>query len=132
MNGLIDRIAQSSNSITLLLRRLALAAIFLPSGLQKLENLSGFAENLAGKGVPAAYVWAVVGAASEFLGSICVMLGLKTRYATLLMIVFTIVAALISHNFWTMQGAPRQSGFQGSAPPALLNTIALTPRQLRK
>jgi putative oxidoreductase len=111
MNGFIDRITQSSSGIALLLGRLALTAIFLPSGLEKLENLSGFAQNLAGKGMPAAYAWAVAGAVSEFLGSICVILGLKTRYAALLMIVFTIVAALISHNFWTMQGQPRLSNY---------------------
>jgi putative oxidoreductase len=111
MNGLIDRIAQASSGVVLLLGRLAMAAIFLPSGLGKLENLGGFAQTLAGKGLPAAYAWAVVGALSEFLGSICVILGLKTRWAALLMIVFTSVAALISHNFWTMQGQPRQLNY---------------------
>ena len=111
MNGSIERVAQAGSGVLLLLGRLAMAAIFLPSGLGKLENLSGFAQTLAGKGLPAAYAWAVVAAVTEFFGAVCVVLGLKTRWVALLLIVFTAVAALLSHNFWTMQGQPRQLNY---------------------
>jgi putative oxidoreductase len=48
-------------------------------------------------------VAAVVGAAVEFGGGLAIVLGLQTRYAALLMALFTISATLISHRFWELQ-----------------------------
>lgn len=52
----------------LLLGRLALGAIFVKSGLQKLLALSAFAASLAQRGLPASTTWAVIGATVEFVG----------------------------------------------------------------
>ena len=41
-----------TNDAALLVARLALAALFLPSESPKLSNLGGFTAMLAGKGVP--------------------------------------------------------------------------------
>jgi putative oxidoreductase len=107
MTGFIDRTAEASNSIVLLIGRLAIAAIFLPSGLRKLADLGAFAHYLAGRGFPAPYAWAVIGAVIEFFGAVLIVVGLKTRWAALLMAAFTTAAALIAHHFWTMEGAAR-------------------------
>ena len=90
----------TAESALLLLGRLALAAIFLVSGFGKLTNFGGFTEMLTGQGVPAANVIAIVGACVEFFGGLAIAVGLKTRYAALLMVAFTIVATLIAHRFW--------------------------------
>jgi putative oxidoreductase len=42
----------------------------------------------------------VVGATVEFVGGILIITGLKARYASLLMILFVIVATGISHRYW--------------------------------
>jgi putative oxidoreductase len=67
--------------------------------------LGAFAASLAGRGVPASSFWAVVGATVEFVGGILIVTGLKTRYASLLMILFVIVATGISHRFWDFADA---------------------------
>jgi putative oxidoreductase len=99
-----------SDDLILLVGRLALGAIFVKSGLQKLLALSVFAASLAGRGVPASSFWAAVGATVEFVGGILIVTGLKTRYASLLMILFVIVATGISHRYWDFaEAAARRS-----------------------
>jgi len=93
----------------LLLGRLALGAIFVKSGLQKLLGLGAFAASLAQRGVPASSTWAVIGALVEFVGGILIVTGLRTREASLLMILFVIVATGISHRFWEFADAARRT-----------------------
>ena len=89
-----------TDDVLLLLGRVALGAIFVKSGFQKLIGLSAFAASLAGRGVPQAETWAVIGAIVELVGGILIVTGLKTRAASLLLILFVIVATGISHRFW--------------------------------
>ena len=105
MGSYLDRLAAAGGNFFMLLGRLALAAIFVPSGFNKLTHIAAFAHNLASHGVPLPGLMAVIAACVEFLGSIAIVLGFKTRYAALLMAVFTGFAALIAHRFWQVQGA---------------------------
>lgn len=98
-----------SDDLILLLGRVALGAIFVKSGLQKLLALSAFAASLAGRGVPQSSVWAVIGATVEFVGGILIVTGLRTREASLLMILFVIVATGISHRYWEFADAARRA-----------------------
>jgi putative oxidoreductase len=98
----------AGEDLILLLGRLALGAIFVKSGLQKLLALSAFAASLAGRGVPQAETWALIGATVEFVGGVLIITGFKTRYASLLMILFVIVATGISHRFWEFAEAARR------------------------
>jgi putative oxidoreductase len=84
----------------LLVARVALGAIFVLSGYLKLTGLQAFSASLTARGVPAAWLWGPVGATVEFVGGVLILLGLGTRYAALLMILFVIVATAISHRFW--------------------------------
>ncbi|MFL5084251.1 MAG: DoxX family protein, partial [Xanthobacteraceae bacterium] len=84
----------------LLVSRVALGLIFVLSGYMKLTGLAAFSASLAARGVPAAWLWGPVGATVEFVGGLLILLGLGTRYAALLMILFVIVATAISHRFW--------------------------------
>jgi putative oxidoreductase len=89
------------SDVVLLLGRVLMAAIFLNSGFHKLAGLDGFAGYLAGHGVAVgAYPIAILAACIEFFGSLCVLIGLGTRYAAVLLALFTVVAALIGHRFW--------------------------------
>jgi putative oxidoreductase len=97
------------DEVILLLGRLALGAIFVKSGLQKLLALSAFAASLAQRGVPASSTWAVVGATVEFVGGLLIITGLRTREASLLMILFVIVATGISHRYWEFADAARRT-----------------------
>ena len=86
--------------VILLVGRIALGAIFVKSGLQKLLALGAFAASLAGRGMPQSATWAVIGATVEFVGGILIVTGFKARYASLLIILFVIVATGISHRYW--------------------------------
>lgn len=97
------------DEVMLLLARAALGAIFVRSGLQKLLALSAFAASLAQRGVPQSGSWAVIGATVELVGGMLILTGLRTREASLLMILFVIVATGISHRFWEFADAARRA-----------------------
>jgi putative oxidoreductase len=99
---------RTASDLALLLGRIALSALFIPGGLRKLMDLGAFTASLQKQGVPFADILAPLGAGIEFLGGIAVLVGFQARFATLLLIVFTIIATLIAHRFWEFQGAARQ------------------------
>jgi putative oxidoreductase len=111
----LDTIAERGEGLLLLLGRVAIGALYLPSGLGKLTGINGpgvrgFAQYLAAHGVPGpAIAWAAVAAAVEFFASLAIVLGLKTRYAAALLILFTIGAALIGHPYWTVHDAAQKA-----------------------
>jgi putative oxidoreductase len=109
--NVFDRLAEQSRGSVLLISRVLMALIYVNSGFGKLTNFTGFADSLAAKGLPAATVWAILGVAAEFFGGLCVLLGLWTRPAALVMFVFTGFAALIGHPFWAADAASYQSQF---------------------
>ena len=88
------------NDLALLVGRVAFAALFLPSGFQKLMNLQAFMYNIDGRGVPFAPVIAPLGAGLEFLGGLALLLGVQVRLASVLLLLFTVAATLIAHRFW--------------------------------
>ena len=98
-----------SRDLMVLLGRVALGAIFVKSGLQKLMALSVFAASLASRGVPQSSMWAAIGATVEFVGGILIVTGLRTREASLLMVLFVIVATGISHRYWEFADAARRT-----------------------
>lgn len=97
-----------SDDVILLLGRLALGVIFVKSGLQKLMGLTAFAASLAGRGIPQSATWALIGTTVEFIGGILIVTGFRTREASLLMILFVIVATGISHRFWEYAESARR------------------------
>src|SRR5450759_4464304 len=104
-----DQLTGRSEGVILLLGRVALGAIFVKSGMQKLMTLSAFAASLASRGLPQSSVWAVIGATVECVGGILIATGLKTRYASVLMVLFVIVATAISHRYWEFADAARRT-----------------------
>lgn len=102
---MIDRI----NDGALLVARVAIAALFLPAGIRKLFDLSGFAGSLAAKGLPFADALAVLGVFAEIGGAIALILGFAPRLSSLLLVAFTLVATLTTHAFWTFPDAAQQA-----------------------
>ena len=73
----------------LLLGRLFVAALFLPSGFNKLMTFSAFSASLATKGMPYSTVIAGLLVAAEFLGPLALIIGLWPRWTALVLIGFT-------------------------------------------
>ncbi len=61
--------------LALLMGRLFVAALFLPSGFHKLMTFSAFAASLKAKGLPFAVLWAAVMVAAEVLGPLALIIG---------------------------------------------------------
>src|SRR5215212_7765019 len=78
-----------SEDAALLVGRLLIAALFLPSGLNKLMTFSAFAASLAAKGLPYPEIMAGVLVAAEFLGPLALIIGLWPRWTALALIGFT-------------------------------------------
>ena len=104
-----ERLSGRTEDVILLLGRVALGAIFVKSGIQKLMTLGVFAATLASRGVPQSAIWAAIGATVECVGGILIVTGFKTRPASLLMITFVIVATAISHRYWEFADAARRA-----------------------
>lgn len=107
--GRPDTVVGRSQDGLLLIGRVLLGGIFVQSGFAKLMALGAFAASLEKAGVPAPSVLAVIGACVEFFGGLAVVLGLATRYAAGLMILFVIAATLISHRYWEIHDAARRA-----------------------
>ena len=96
----VDRCAVSCHDLVALVGRLVMSWIFLSSGFTKLTDVAAFSAGLAKRGVPAPSFMGWLGAIVEFGGGVLILLGLKIRYAAILVILFVIVATLIAHRYW--------------------------------
>ena len=76
-----------------ILLRAVLGVIFIAHGFRKLEgNMPDFVRTVAHLGFPMPALFAWAAALSEFLGGICVLVGLFTRYAALSIAIVMVVA----------------------------------------
>jgi putative oxidoreductase len=82
----------------LLLGRLLVAALFLPSGFNHLMGFSGFATFLDLKGIPYPEIVAVALIAAEFLGPIAMIVGLWPRVTALALIGFAAATLWLTHG----------------------------------
>ena len=82
----------------LLLGRLFVAALFLPSGLNKLVTFSSFAASLGAKGVPFPTFASAIIVAAEVLGPLALIIGLWPRWTAMVLIGFTAVTLWMTHR----------------------------------
>jgi putative oxidoreductase len=96
------------NDLILLIARIAMGSLFLPSGVGKLFHFVQFAQSLGRK---AAYpeVLALLAVAAEIGGGVALIAGIWPRYTAILLVAFTIVATGLSHRYWIYDGAERRS-----------------------
>jgi len=92
---------QSQDAIALI-GRVLLAFMFVYSGFGKIGGFERTAANIASKGLPLPEIGAAIAIAVELGGGLMLALGWKTRCAALAIAVFTLAAAVLFHNFWTM------------------------------
>ena len=99
------------------LGRILIPIVFLVAGIQKVMNIGEIAQMLAANGVPVPdeivpYLagipkYEALGyllAAIEIICGLLVLIGLKARWAALVLIVYTACTIIFVHHFWDMQG----------------------------
>ena len=80
--------------------RVLIAAIFVLSGFSKITGFDGTVGYIASKGLPLPQLGALAAIVVELGGGLLVIAGWKTRWAAAAMLVFTLAAAVLFHNFW--------------------------------
>jgi putative oxidoreductase len=84
-------------NVLLLLSRLLLAALFVPSGFHTLGDIAGSANYFGSLGLPLPTLAAWGTGLFELIAGLAVLLGLQTRVASLLLAAFCIVAGFLGH-----------------------------------
>jgi putative oxidoreductase len=103
----LDAVARGAQDFLLLAGRILIGWIFVQSGWRKLMDISGFVATMPRRGLPdfLGYVAPFV----EFFGGLAVLLGCATRYAAVLMLLFTIIASFSSHRYWDFTDPAQRS-----------------------
>ena len=93
-----DGLAAAWQDFLLLAGRVMIGLIYIQSGWRKLMDIPAFVQTMPRRDLPAflGYVAPPV----QFLGGLAILLGFATRYAALVMLLFTIVATFSSHRWW--------------------------------
>lgn len=90
--------------------RIALSAVFIGAGVNKVIDRSGTLAYMQAAGMPAEHVGLLLNGAIVFLlvGGALLATGLLGRLGAALLVVFLIPATLIFHNFWAYDGQDPQ------------------------
>ena len=93
--------------------RIFLSLIFIVSGFGKLLDFGGTAGYMETYGIPMPSLLLVFGLTFVIALNIAALLliGFQSRLAALALIVFTLLATLIFHDFWALAGAEREMQF---------------------
>jgi putative oxidoreductase len=85
-----------------LLARLFMVALFLPAGIRKIGGFEGTAGYIASVGLPFPTLGAAIAVVVEIVAPLLLLVGLQTRWAALVLAVFTLAASVFFHNYWAM------------------------------
>lgn len=107
-----DALATSMSDILLLIGRILLGWIFVRSGYGKIFDIPTYAATFPGRGLP---IWlAYIAVPSEFFGGLALIFGFATRYATVVMTIFMLVATFSSHRYWEFADAAARRAQDGN------------------
>jgi len=81
--------------------RVLLALIFITSGFSKLAGIQGTAGYIGSVGLPAPALLAVGAGLLELAAGIALVIGFKARWAALALGVFTLLASVLFHAYWS-------------------------------
>ncbi len=90
------------SSVFMLFGRICLATIFILSGIGKFLHPIETMAYMTAKGMTMPHFFLYAAALVEIIGGLSLLLGLKTRWGSLLLLLFLIPTTLIFHNFWAV------------------------------
>lgn len=98
-DGMASKLSDALNPLA----RVLFGSIFMMSGWPKLFNVSGVAAGYVSRGIPE--VLAYMGPYVEFFGGLALILGFATRYTSILLFIFMLIATFSSHRYWAVDAA---------------------------
>lgn len=87
--------------------RFLIGLLFIVSGIGKVDGYEGTVELAAVSGVPAPEIAVALAAVVEIGLPILLLLGWKTRWAAIALIVLVLATNYFFHQFWEMEGEGR-------------------------
>ena len=84
--------------------RILLAAVFLVSGIEKSLNFSRALGEFTKDNIPLPQVSVVFTIALHLTASVCLIAGWLVTEMALSLAIFTLIATILVHKFWTMSG----------------------------
>jgi putative oxidoreductase len=100
-----DGLASGSANFLLLVGRVLLGFLFLQAGYYKLMGIAGTTAYLTNLKVPAPELMAWVVGAFEAIVGAALILGIATRYASLAVFIFVLIATALAHRYWEFPAA---------------------------
>ena len=88
-----------------LIGRILLALIFITSGFSKITGFEGTVGYINSKHLPLPQVAAAIAILCELGGGLLLLVGFKARWAGLVLAIFTLAAAFLFHDYWTLTDA---------------------------
>lgn len=82
--------------------RLLFAVLFLPAGIGKLTGFAGTVGYISSAGLPLPSLGAALALTVEIVGSLALLAGWGTRWAALVLGLFTLAASFFFHPFWSV------------------------------
>jgi putative oxidoreductase len=99
--------ASPAVNLLTLAARILLAALFLWSGFGKIGGFTGTVGYIASKGLPLAQALAAATVLVEIGAGLLLLIGWKARWAALALAIFTVLAAVLFHNYWAVPEAQK-------------------------
>jgi putative oxidoreductase len=99
--------ASPAVNLLTLVARILLAALFLWSGFGKIGGFTGTVGYIASKGLPLAQALAAATVLVEIGAGLLLLIGWKARWAALALAIFTVLAAVLFHNYWAVPEAQK-------------------------
>jgi len=96
-------------AILIVLGRVLLGGYFLQAGIRNCFKLELHTGMLTKFGMPMPRIALIIGLALQILGGLSVVLGIYPTWGAAALIVFTILANVLYHNFTRFQGEERMS-----------------------
>lgn len=93
----------ADHSIAQIIAHVMIAFLFVYRGIDSLPNFADHLKRFENHGVPFPRLVLVGGFATMLIAGAMVALDLYTAYAAAMLILFTVLANLLYHHFWTME-----------------------------
>lgn len=82
--------------------RILLVLLFLPAGIGKITGFAGTVGYISSVGLPMPELAAAAALTVEIVGSLALLAGFGTRFAALVLAVFTLLASCMFHAYWAV------------------------------
>jgi putative oxidoreductase len=95
--------------ILLVVGRLLLGGLFVGGGIRHFFLIPVVSQAMAERGVPAPKIVLILGTVFQIVAGLLLMLGILVPVAALGLVIFTVAASVMLLNFWSMEGAARDT-----------------------